>query len=102
MKRILCMAILGAALVVFGCAKPTPEDAAKDYAKELFKPNYGAKMDMSKLEYNITKEGDDQVAVKISGPIYYEETIILSKVDGKWQIKGESAPVTPADQVPTH
>ena len=89
MRKILCCLMLTAALMIFGCAKPTPQDAAKDYVDKQFRLDPGVNLDISKLEYNIIKEADDEATIKVSGSIYYTEIIYLEKIGDKWEIKGK-------------
>lgn len=91
MKRILWCIMLTAVLMFFGCAKPTPQDAAKDYVNQQFRFDPGVTLDTTKLEYNVIKEEDDNATVKVSGPIYYSEIIYLVKEGKKWEVKGEGA-----------
>jgi len=96
--------MLTAALMIFGCAKPTPQDAAKDYVNQQFRFDSGVKIDTTKLEYNFIKEEDDNATIKVSGSIYYSEIIYLVKVGDKWEIKGKGAKVKAIqpEQVVTH
>ena len=91
MKRILCLFMVIAALMFFGCAKSTPEDVAKDYVNKQFTPDSGVTLDTTDLEYNIIKEDEDQATIKVSGPIHYSEIIYLVKDGDKWTVKGEGA-----------
>ena len=104
MKKILCCVMLTAALMIFGCAKPTPQDAAKDYVNKQFRLDPGVKLDTTKLEYNVIKEDDDNATIKVSGSIHYAEIIYLVKVGDKWEVKGEGAKVKAIqpEQVVTH
>lgn len=104
MKKILCCVMLTAAFMLFGCAKTTPQDAAKDYVKKQFRFDPGVKLDTTKLEYNVIKEEDDNATIKVSGSIYYSEIIYLEKVGDKWGIKGKGAQVKAIqpEQVVTH
>lgn len=77
--------------MIFGCAKPTPQDAAKDYVNQQFMFDPGVKLDLTQLEYNVIKEGDDEATIKVSGSIDYSEIIYLVKVNAKWEIKGKGA-----------
>ena len=89
MKKILCCLILTAALIIFGCAKPTPQDAAQDYVNQQFTLDSGVTLDTTKLEYNVIKEEDDNATIKVSGPIHYSEIIYLVKEGDKWEVKGK-------------
>jgi len=104
MKKILCLVLVVVALMFFGCAKSTPEDAAKDYVNKQFTPAAGVKLDTTKLEYNVIKEDDDEVTIKVSGSIQYSETIYLVKEGDKWDVKGKSAQVKDIEpeQIVTH
>jgi hypothetical protein len=100
MKRIVCVVMLISALMFFGCAKPGPEDVAKDYVKKQFDPDFGVTLNTSGLTYEVLKKDENNVTVKVSGNIYYEENIKLVKTDGQWtlntgEIKTEAAPVVP-------
>ena len=87
MKKLALVVMLVAALMFIGCAKPTPEDVAKDYVKKRFSPDFGMKLDASELEYEILKENEDSATIKISGNIFYEENVELEKVEDQWMIK---------------
>ena len=93
MKKTLCLVMLAAALIMFGCGKPAPEDVAKDYVNKQFLPAAGVSLDTTKLEYNVIKAEDDNVTIKVSGPIQYSEVIYLVKAGDKWEVKGGSAKV---------
>ena len=93
MKKILCCLMLTAALITFGCAKPTPQDAAKDYVNQQFTFDPGVRLDITKLEYTVIKEEDDNATIKVSGPIQYSEIIYLVKVGDKWEIQGKGTKV---------
>lgn len=91
MKKILCCVMLTAVLMIFGCAKPTPQDVAKDYVKQQFRFDPGVALDMTELEYDVIKEEDDNATIKVSGSIHYAEIIYLVKVGDKWDVKGKGA-----------
>ena len=91
MKKIWCCIMLAAALMIFGCAKPTPQDAAKDYVNQQFRLDPGVTLDTTKLEYNVIKEEKDNATIKVSGSIHYAEIIYLVKVGDKWEVKGKGA-----------
>lgn len=93
MKKILWLLMLMAALIMFGCAKSSPEDVAKDYVNKEFRPDPGVTLDTTKLEYNVIKEEDDNATIKVSGLIHYSEVIYLVKEGDKWKVKGEGARV---------
>jgi hypothetical protein len=91
MKKMLCGVMAIAAIMLFGCSKPTPEEVAKDYVKNQFAPAYGVKLNTSTLKYEIVKEDENSATVTVSGNIYYEEDIQLVKDDDKWILKSEAA-----------
>ena len=91
MKKMFCGVMAIAAIMLFGCSKPTPEEVAKDYVKNQFAPAYGVKLNTSTLKYEIVKEGENSATVTVSGNIYYEEDIQLVKDDDKWILKSEAA-----------
>ena len=93
--------MLVATLMFFGCAKPGPEDVAKDYIKKHFDPDFGVTLNTSDLAYKVLDKGENNVTIKVSGNIYYEENIKLVKANGNWtidtgKIKTQAAPVVPA------
>ena len=98
MKRIVFVGMLAAVLMFFGCAKPGPEDVAKDVVKKQLQSDYAVKIDTSKLEYTVVDQSDNQATVKVSGTIQYDGIVGLVKENGKWQVKNEkrTAQVGPA------
>jgi len=91
MKKMLCGVMVIAAIMLFGCSKPSPEEVAKDYVKKQFAADYGVKLNTSTLAYKIVKEDENSATVTVSGNIYYEEDIKLVKDGGKWMLKSEAA-----------
>jgi hypothetical protein len=91
MKKMLCGVMVIAAIMLFGCSKPTPEEVAKDYVKKQFASDYNVKLHTSTLAYKIVKEDEDSATVNVSGNIYYEEDIQLVKDGDKWILKSEAA-----------
>ena len=91
MKKMLCGVMAIAAIMLFGCSKPTPEEVAKEYVKKQFTSDYGVKLNTSTLAYKIVKEDENNVTVTASGNIYYEEDIQLVKDGKKWVLKSEAA-----------
>ena len=91
MKKMFCGVMAIAAIMLFGCSKPTPEEVAKDYVKNQFAPAYSVKLNTSTLKYEIVKEDENSATVTVSGNIYYEEDIQLVKDDDKWILKSEAA-----------
>lgn len=91
MKKMLCGVMVIAAIMLFGCAKPSPEEVAKDYVKKQFTSNRSANLHTSTLAYKIIKEDENSATVNVSGNIYYEEDIQLVKDGGKWMLKSEAA-----------
>jgi hypothetical protein len=96
--------MLTAALIIVGCAKPTPQDAAKDYVNKQFRFDPGVTIDTKNLEYNVIKKDDDNATIKVSGSIHYSEIIYLVKVGDKWEVKGEGpkAKAIQPEQVVAH
>ena len=94
MKRIVSVGMLAAVLMILGCAKPKPEDAAKDIVKKQFQSESAVKVDMSKLEYKVVNQSDTAAVVKVSGTIKYDGIVELVKANGKWQAKKEKQVVT--------
>lgn len=93
MRKVLCLVMVVAALMFFGCAKSNPEDVAKDYVNKEFSPDAGVTLDTTELEYKVIKEEEDNATIKVSGSIHYSEVLYLIKVDDKWEIKGKGTKV---------
>ena len=91
MKKMLCGVLVIAAIMLFGCAKSTPEEVAKDYVKKQFASDRYAKLHTSTLTYKIVKEDENSATVTVSGNIYYEEDIKLVKDGKKWVLRSEAA-----------
>lgn len=91
MKKMLCGVMAIAAIMLFGCSKPSPEEVAKNYVKNQFAPAYGVNFNTSALTYKIVKEDENSATVAVSGNIYYEEDVQLVKDGGKWVLKSEAA-----------
>jgi len=91
MKKMLCGVMVIAVIMLFGCAKPTPEEVAKEYVKKQFTSDYGVKLHTSTLAYKIVKEDENNVTVNVSGNIFYEEDIQLVKDGDKWVLRSEAA-----------
>ncbi len=91
MKKMLCGVMVIAAMMLFGCSKPSPEEAAEEYVKKQFASDFGAKLHTSDLTYKIVKEDENNVTVNVSGNIFYEEDIQLVKDGNKWVLKSEVA-----------
>lgn len=100
MKKVLCLALVLAVLMVFGCGKPAPEDVAKDYIKKQFTSDFGTKLNTSTLKYNVVKLDENNVIVKVSGNIYYEEAIKMVKDGGNWKLKTAAAAKSAAPAEP--
>ena len=79
-----------AAIMLFGCSKPAPEEVAKEYIKKQFASDYGINLNTSTLKYKIVKEDENSVTVNVSGNIYYEEDIQLVKDGNKWILRSEA------------
>ncbi len=79
-----------AAIMLFGCSKPAPEEVAKEYVKKRFASDHRVKLHTSTLTYKIVKEDENSVTVNVSGNIYYEEDIQLVKDGNKWVLKSEA------------
>ncbi len=91
MKKILCGVMVIAAIMLFGCSRPSPEEVAKEYVKKQFASDRSIKLHTSTLTYKIVKEDENRVTVNVSGNIYYEEDIQLVKDGDKWVLKSEVA-----------
>ena len=91
MKKIFCGVMVMVAMMLFGCSKPSPEDAAKEYVKKQFASDFGVKLHTSTLAYKIVKEDENSATVNVSGNIVYEEDIQLVMDGGKWVLKSEAA-----------
>jgi hypothetical protein len=91
MKKIFCGVMVMVAIMLFGCSKPSPEDAAKEYVKKQFASDFGVKLHTSTLAYKIVKEDENSATVNVSGNIVYEEDIQLVMDGGKWVLKSEAA-----------
>ena len=91
MKKMLCGVMVIAAIMLFGCAKPSPEEVAKEYVKKQFASDYSVKLHTSTLTYKIVKEDENNVTVNVSGNIFYEEDIQLVKDGDKWVLRSEAA-----------
>ena len=87
MKKMLCGVVVIAAIMLFGCSKPSPEEVAKEYVKKQFASDYNVKLHTSTLAYKIVKEDEHNVTVNVSGNIFYEEDIELVKDGSKWVIR---------------
>ncbi|MBL7179220.1 MAG: hypothetical protein ABIK98_16680 [Pseudomonadota bacterium] len=98
MKRIVIVGMLAAVLMVFGCAKPGPEEVVKDVVKKQFQSDYAVKIDASKLEYAVVNKSDDQASIKVTGTIQYNGIFDLVKENGKWQVKKEKQVVAQIEQ----
>ncbi|MBW1751897.1 MAG: hypothetical protein JRJ46_02070 [Deltaproteobacteria bacterium] len=91
MKKMLCGAMVMVAIMLFGCSKPSPEEAAEEYVKKQFASDFGAKLHTSNLAYKIVKEDEHNATVNVSGNIFYEEDIQLVMDGGKWVLRSEAA-----------
>ena len=91
MKRVVWIMMLISVFMFFGCKKVAVEDVAKDHVKKQFKLVDNAKLDLSKLKYTVIKKEGDKATVNISGPIQYDEQIILVKDGRKWKIEEKRA-----------
>jgi len=91
MKKMLCGVMVMVAIMLFGCSKLSPEEAAEEYVKKQFASDFGAKLHTSNLAYKIVKEDEHNVTVNVSGNIFYEEDLQLVMDGGKWVLKSEAA-----------
>jgi hypothetical protein len=91
MKKMLCGVMVMVAIMLFGCSKPSPEEAAEEYVKKQFASDFGAKLHTSNLAYKIVKEDEHNATVNVSGNIFYEEDIQLVMDGGKWVPRSEAA-----------
>lgn len=102
MKKMLCGLMAIAAIMLFGCSKPSPEEVAKDYVKKQFTADYGVNLNTSTLAYKIVKEDENSATVNVSGNIYYEEDIKLVKDGKKWVLKSEATQTKTVAAEPEH
>jgi len=79
------------AIMLFGCSKLSPEEAAEEYVKKQFASDFGAKLHTSNLAYKIVKEDEHNATVNVSGNIFYEEDLQLVMDGGKWVLRSEAA-----------
>jgi hypothetical protein len=91
MKKVLSLMIVVSMFLMFGCSKTTVEDAAKAYVKKQFEISKDAKLDLSKLKYTVTEEGDEKATVNVVGTIAYEQQIFLVKDGRKWKVGTKKA-----------
>ena len=91
MRNILYLGIIVSVFMLFGCGKATIEDVAKDHVKKQLNLDKGVKLDISKLQYTVTKKEGDTATVKVAGTINYEEQIFLVKDGRKWRIEEKKA-----------
>ena len=91
MKKMLCGVMVMVAIMLFGCSKPSPEEAAEEYVKKQFASDFGAKLHTSNLAYKIVKEDEHNATVNVSGNIFYEEDLQLVMDGGKWVLRSEAA-----------
>jgi outer membrane biosynthesis protein TonB len=91
MKKMLCGVMVMVAIMLFGCSKPSPEEAAEEYVKKQFASDFGAKLHTSNLAYKIVKEDEHNATVNVSGNIFYEEDIQLVMDGGNWVLRSEAA-----------
>ena len=102
MKKMLCGVMVIAAIMLFGCSKPTPEEVAKDYVKKQFASNRSVKLHTSTLAYKVVKEDENSATVSVSGNIFYEEDIKLVKDGKKWVLKSEAVQTKAVAAEPEH
>ena len=68
MKKIACIFGALAVIAMVGCAKGTPEDAARDIVeKQIATKHKGFILDTSDLEYRVIEEGEDFALVVVAG-----------------------------------
>jgi len=93
MKRIISVLVAVCIAAVVGCAKQTPEDAAKAAVeKQIAAKHQGFIFDTSDLEYEVVKEGEDFARVMVSGEIEVTGEVYLVKKGGKWVLGAKPAP----------
>jgi hypothetical protein len=91
MKKVLCLVMILAMAMAWGCAKKGPEDVAKDYVKKQLIANDSFKVNTSQLTYEAVEKDDGTAVVKVSGTIQFNSNILLVKENNKWIIADESA-----------
>ncbi|MCF8081098.1 MAG: hypothetical protein K9K88_17615 [Desulfobacterales bacterium] len=93
MKKIVCTLAALALLAMVGCAKGTPEDAAKEIVeKQIATKHKGFILDTSDLEYRVIEDGKDFARVVVTGEIEVKGEIGLVKEGGRWVIAAKPAP----------
>jgi hypothetical protein len=96
MKKVVCLGIILAVLVVFACGKVSVEDAAKNYVKKQCAFDDNVRVDTSKLKYSVVKKAGNRAVVKVSGTINFDGQLYLVKQGNKWTIgKKEDFSATP-------
>ena len=93
MKKIACILVAVALTAMVGCAKSTPEDAAKEIVeKQIATKHKGFILDTSDLKYQVIEEGKDFARVVVTGEIEVKGEIGLVKEGGKWVLAAKPAP----------
>ena len=106
MKKIACIFGALAVIAMVGCAKGTPEDAARDIVeKQIATKHKGFILDTSDLEYRVIEEGEDFARVVVAGEIEVKGEVGLVKERGKWVLAAQPAPAKmrqapPAEKTP--
>ena len=102
MKKLFYFGIVVSVFMLFACGKASVEDVAKDHVKKQFGSDDSLRVDLSKLNYTVTKKEGDSATVSVSGTMQCDGQIFLVKEGGKWRIgKKEEASVSPK-KVPSH
>ena len=84
MKKILCLLGVVALTWIGGCAKQTPEDAAKSYVRQMVEKHKGIELNTSKLKYQVVKQDNDTAVVEVSGPVEVKAAMSMVKQGNKW------------------
>ena len=101
MKRMVCVLVVMGLVAFLGCAKQTPEDAAKGIVDKLIATKHpGFVLDTSDLEYKVVEEGDNFARVAVSGEIEVKGEIALVKEGNRWVIGGKPEVPPKAEATP--
>ena len=93
MKRIACILTAFTLVTMVGCAKGTPEDAAKEIVeKQIATKHKGFILDTSDLEYKVIEQGEDFARVVVAGEIEVKGEVGLVKEGGKWVLAANPSP----------
>ena len=102
MKKLFYFGIVVSVFMLFACGKASVEDVAKDHVKKQFGSDDSLRVDLSKLNYTVTKKEGDSATVSVSGTMQCDGQIFLVKEGGKWRIgKKEGVQASPK-KTPSH